>query len=107
MVVLPESNHEGIRTMAEKLRYVTENELYDFADQPVKVTVSVGVSVYEVGNHQSAKSLLNVADLALLSAKQAGGNCVVSKNVDDRAMRNIVPNTVGVYRSSARDYLGQ
>jgi two-component system, cell cycle response regulator len=80
VVVLPESNQEGIWTMAEKLRYVIQNEIYVFADQPVKVTASVGISVYKDGRHQSAKSLLNAADLALISAKQAGGNCVVSKN---------------------------
>ena len=33
--------------MAEKLRRLMESERYDFTDQPFKVTVSLGVSVYE------------------------------------------------------------
>ncbi|PYV43275.1 MAG: hypothetical protein DMG06_11200 [Acidobacteria bacterium] len=96
VVVLPEGNQEGTQCLAEKIRHLTENELFDFADQPLKVTVSLGVSVYEVGSHQPASNLLNAADLALLSAKHAGGNRVVFKNVDDLAIRDIVPNTVGI-----------
>src|SRR5437773_1578163 len=96
VVVLPEGNQEGTECLAEKIRHLTENELFDFADQPLKVTVSLGVSVYEVGSHQPASNLLNAADLALLSAKHAGGNRVVFKNVDDLAIRDIVPNTVGI-----------
>jgi two-component system, cell cycle response regulator len=96
VVVMPEADQQGARGLAEKLRQLIATELYNFADQPLKVTVSLGVSVYEVGSPQSAESLLSAADAALLSAKRAGGDCVVFKDIDGPAIQNIVPETVSV-----------
>jgi two-component system, cell cycle response regulator len=96
VVVMPEADQQGARGLAEKLRQLIATELYNFADQPLKVTVSLGVSVYEVGSPQSAESLLSAADAALLSAKRAGGDCVVFKDIDAPAIQDIVPQTVSV-----------
>lgn len=97
VVVLPHGNKEGTLGMAEKLRRLMENERYDFTDPPSKVTVSVGVSVYEAGGTRlPSQSPLRAADLALLSAKHMGGNCTVFRKIDDPAVQGIVPNTVGV-----------
>lgn len=108
VVVLPEADEEGTLGMAEKLRRLMESERYDFTDEPLKVTVSLGVSVYEAGGaHLPSQSLLRAAGLALLSAKEAGGNCIVLRKIaggncivfrkiDDPAVQGIVPNFVGV-----------
>ena len=95
VVVLPEGDDEGTQAMAGKLRRLIESERYGFTDQPFKVTASLGVSVYEAGEaHLPSQSLLRAADLALLSAKHAGGNCIVFRKIDDPAVQGTVPNTV-------------
>lgn len=78
VLVLPEANHEKAMTMAEKLRRLIEKEVYDFADPPLRLTASVGVASCEEKNFQTADELLSAADLALLSAKREGGNCIRS-----------------------------
>ena len=80
VLVLPEANHEKALAMAGKLRGLIEKESYGFADPPVKLTASVGVASCEENNFQTADELLNAADLALLSAKREGGNCIRFSN---------------------------
>jgi two-component system cell cycle response regulator len=80
VLVLPEANLEKAIAMAEKLRGLIEKEAYDFADPPLNLTASVGVASCEMKNFQTADELLSAADLALLSAKREGGNCIRCSN---------------------------
>jgi diguanylate cyclase (GGDEF)-like protein len=75
VLVLPEANEEGALAMAEKLRCLVENDVQDLDGQAIKLTISLGLATYKNENFQTAEQLLNAADLALLSAKRAGGNC--------------------------------
>jgi diguanylate cyclase (GGDEF)-like protein len=75
VLVLPEANQEGALAMAEKLRCLVENDVQDLDGQVTKLTISLGVATYRNENFQTAEQLFNAADLALLSAKRAGGNC--------------------------------
>lgn len=61
---------------AEKLRCLVEREVYDFADQTLKITISLGVATFQDKNCHSPEELIHAADAALLSAKREGGNCV-------------------------------
>ena len=70
---------------------VTEDEARETAERLCQqmsrlglCTVSIGVSVW-MGRGQSAQSLLDRADGALLSAKQAGRNCVRVASLESRA----------------------
>jgi two-component system, cell cycle response regulator len=75
VLVLPEANEEGALAMAEKLRCLVENDVHHLDGQIIKLTVSLGVATYRNENFETAEQLFNAADLALLSAKRAGGNC--------------------------------
>ncbi|MCI0624075.1 MAG: diguanylate cyclase [Acidobacteria bacterium] len=78
VLVLPETDEAGSMIFAEKLRCLVGREVYDFADQTLKVTISLGVATFQDKNFHSPEELIHAADAALLSAKREGGNCVRS-----------------------------
>jgi diguanylate cyclase (GGDEF)-like protein len=76
-VILPETEIEGARSTAEKIRHAVAE--YDFVlDQsldldPGRLTVSIGVSAFPT-HAQSPEGLIDAADEALAAAKKAGRN---------------------------------
>jgi len=70
VVVMPQTDLEGVCVFAERLRHQVE--------QGTAVTISGGVSVALDGD--SAETLLARADAALYSAKSAGRNCIYRHN---------------------------
>lgn len=73
LAVFPETDLEGTRVAAEKLRGAIQAEAWNLADRP-GMTVSVGVSVKNPGVEWD--EALKQADLALYRAKEAGRNRV-------------------------------
>lgn len=78
VVILPETDVEGARVVAERLRArVAGSELPWAATQPGgRVTISAGVACLSVADHD-IEMLLRRADEALYAAKQGGRNRVV------------------------------
>jgi len=76
VLVLPETDEAGSLIFAEKLRCLVEREVYEFADQTLKITISLGVAIFRDRNLHSPEELMHAADTALLAAKRAGGNRV-------------------------------
>jgi len=75
-VLLPATDAEGGRELAERLRLAAEElEIEVGADAPVRVTSSFGVAGFP--DEPSAAALLRAADRALYRAKAAGKNAVV------------------------------
>ena len=74
LAVFPETDLEGTRAAAEKLRLSVENANWTLADRP-GMTVSVGVAIK--GPDADWDSALKSADVALYQAKEAGRNRVV------------------------------
>lgn len=69
---------DGATNLAERLRRVVEALAVDVGDGvPVKVTVSIGVSIHPTVDAVSADQLVAAADRALYQAKDAGRNCVM------------------------------
>jgi diguanylate cyclase (GGDEF)-like protein len=77
-VILPDSEVEGGRAIAEKLRVAVSdlNIPHSQSKAANHVTVSVGVAAYQPGCVCDATSLLKTADAALYDAKHSGRNCV-------------------------------
>ncbi|TGK03897.1 GGDEF domain-containing protein [Leptospira semungkisensis] len=71
-VVLSNTNREGARFVAERIRTRIENETFD--DIPWKITVSIGVATRETD--ESSEDFLKAADLKLYESKAAGRNRV-------------------------------
>ncbi len=77
-VILPDSEVEGGRAIAEKLRVAVSDLNIPHSQSKVAnhVTVSVGVAAYQPGCVCDATRLLKTADAALYDAKHSGRNCV-------------------------------
>ncbi|MNG78934.1 Response regulator PleD [compost metagenome] len=74
IVLLRETADRHAIEVAEKIRRRTEQLTFSYADQPLRLTTSIGLSSLQPGD--SLHALLTRADHALYQAKQAGRNRV-------------------------------
>jgi diguanylate cyclase (GGDEF)-like protein len=77
LVLLPETDPENAHGAAERLRAAIELCRVHYADQVLRVTVSIGVAIQLAEASQTAEVLLQRADQALYAAKEGGRNRVV------------------------------
>lgn len=81
VVVLPETDLAGARTVAERIRRAIEGQAIAAAVGPIRITVSIGIgSMGHLPVDQSAEpaTLLDQADLHLYRSKLAGRNRVTA-----------------------------
>ncbi len=74
-VILAETNKEQAIFAAERIRQSIAAEVVKVYDEVLKVTVSIGVSIFP-DNAQSMQNLIEMADQALYLAKETGKNKV-------------------------------
>jgi diguanylate cyclase (GGDEF)-like protein len=77
VILLPESNLESARVVAERLRQSIMKEPFTTDAGPLRITTSIGVA--EATSLDTLSALIERADVALYEAKSAGRNCVVVK----------------------------
>lgn len=78
-VILPETDNEGARTAAERIRGTVEDSITTTPQgDMVHVTVSIGFATFP-RDGDTAASLVHTADQALYAAKQEGRNLVRSR----------------------------
>lgn len=75
VVMLPETDLEGARALAETLRARVEETPFVFQSDRIRVTISVGCAMLEDAD-RSATELLKRADECLYEAKRSGRNRV-------------------------------
>lgn len=77
-VMLDKTSTENAMAIAERIRKNIEKHDFFYQDQHMKVTISVGVSVFDAEKNPvtSAKSLVDQADKALYVSKRNGRNQV-------------------------------
>ena len=74
-IILPETDKNGAMLAAERVRKKIDENVFKAYDEILKVTVSIGVSVYpEDGS--DAGEIVERADKALYAAKNSGKNIV-------------------------------
>ena len=76
VVLLPETELEQAKIVAENLRRQIEVCKFHYAKEPVVITISCGLS--EFGQDDTIDSVFNRADKALYSAKENGRNRIAS-----------------------------
>jgi diguanylate cyclase (GGDEF)-like protein len=83
LILLPETDTEGAIQIAERLRKHIANAINDTsAPIPVKITISVGVTIFEPNENPritrgiALNELMNKVDLAMYQAKNEGRNRV-------------------------------
>ncbi len=76
VVIMPQTDLDGAREAAEKIRKTIEKIGFIYKEEKVKVTVSIGVSQARKGD-QTHDAVFERADIALYQAKEKGRNQVV------------------------------
>jgi len=74
-VILPETDLEGAKTIAERIRMGIANQSFKIGNQSTHITVSIGLVCYPTDATLKSE-LVRKADLALYSAKNQGRNRV-------------------------------
>lgn len=77
--LLPETNGEGVKKAAEKIRTNIESYAHDYNGHNLKVTVTLGVCIYE--GSCDLNGCLRKADSALYKGKKYGRNQVVVSEI--------------------------
>lgn len=76
-VVLAETDLEGARIVAERIRKSAEMQPIKAYDSVLRVTLSIGLAMYP-SDGKFSEELMDKADWALYRAKSQGRNCVVA-----------------------------
>ncbi len=77
-ILLPDTDLKKAIMMAERLRKNIESSSFNYGDQELAVTVSIGLTTHKRGG-MNIDELLKIADKALYEAKAKGRNRVVHK----------------------------
>ncbi len=76
VIIMPETDSEGAKTAAEKIRKTIEKIEFLYKSKKVKVTISIGVSQTKKGD-KSHLQVFERSDIAVYKAKEQGRNQVV------------------------------
>ncbi len=76
-IILPNTNKDGARLLAEQIRYGLENQRFQYEELELSISVSIGcyASVAEINS--VSNDYIQAADSALYQAKNEGRNKVV------------------------------
>jgi diguanylate cyclase (GGDEF)-like protein len=76
-IVMPETNREGARALADGIREKVEQSSFTFQGETIRVTISIGVAMLNE-NDKSAADIIREADQKLYEAKRGGRNRVIA-----------------------------
>ncbi|MBN2360717.1 MAG: diguanylate cyclase [Deltaproteobacteria bacterium] len=74
-IVLPDTPLERGKILAEKLRSLIESTTFEFEDNIIPVTISLGLAQM-LDKHKETTDFIKTADERLYAAKEAGRNCI-------------------------------
>ena len=77
VLVLPEANPKQAFIMAEKLRKIVEETVFNFQGNMITLTISIGIAIKKPDHTVSFNDLINFADKALYLSKNTGRNKTV------------------------------
>ena len=83
-VILPETNHTGMKVFAERLRRCAAAVTTVYKNNEIRVTVSCGGAEILLDDKVSKQDLLDTADRGLYRSKENGRNCVTILPVKPR-----------------------
>lgn len=83
-VMLPNTSKDDAMAVAERIRKQIQDNDFVYEDQHMKVTISIGCSVYDSTTNpvESPKVLVEQADKALYVSKRSGRNRVTFADID-------------------------
>lgn len=84
VLVAADTTATALRQAAERIRHALEQSPLDFANSPLRATISAGLAVSEAGE-TDYQTTYKRADAALYRAKAQGRNRIESSDIDDQA----------------------
>lgn len=90
LIIAPETNIEGAKVIAERLRTMVEKTEFRYKDSIIPVTVSVGMAVADAGVNADFDELRHLASLALADAKLQGRNRSIIRCISDHTFERAV-----------------
>jgi diguanylate cyclase (GGDEF)-like protein len=78
LILLPETDLEGGKLLAEKIRKAIESNEFFYQEQKIPITMSFGLSIF-FENSKNLEDCIRYADDCLYNAKKMGRNRVVNK----------------------------
>ncbi len=75
-IILPGTDSEEAMLVADRIRLGVEKEAIDYNGQKLNVTISLGVTEYDMNTDRESKEILSRADKALYQSKKNGRNLV-------------------------------
>ncbi len=87
-MILPEVNYEKAQELANRLRLVFAENIFEKNENPIRLTISIGIASYPEDDVRNGSDLLERALESLSHAKVAGRNAVI-------LYKNIVPLLIG------------
>jgi len=92
VILLPDTNKEGALFFGERLLEMIKKQIFDPQGKRIKLKVSMGLSSFpeDSSASDSPSGIINLADKALLHAKETGGNRLcASKGPSHEAAKNM------------------
>ncbi len=78
VILLPQTDHAGAVTQAQRLLHTISGKPFPDLPPNHKITVSIGLAMYDAATKEDSDALLARADAALYEAKAKGKNRIVS-----------------------------
>jgi diguanylate cyclase (GGDEF)-like protein len=76
VAILPNTAPSQAFVVAEKLRTLVEESIFQTKQGPMRFTISIGIAMWQL-SHTSIDSTIRQADVALYQSKEAGRNRTV------------------------------
>ncbi len=76
-LILPQIGVKGAKQLAERLRHGVESSINNINNQPIKITISLGIATMPNPQIKTKKDLIKAADSALYKVKRNGKNGVL------------------------------
>ena len=77
-LVLPETSLEGAVRYGESLRALVETHPFSFEGNTIRITISLGVAIFDPEAMTGSVDLIRAADAKLYEAKRSGRNRVAA-----------------------------
>jgi len=86
LLLLPETNLNGSRVVAEKIKAELADKCYEYNNLKIQISMTFGISSFKTGD--SIEECVKKADKALYKGKKSGKNCIVLSGLQESGIKD-------------------